>query len=844
MIPHSTVLKRVTQIAISLAKEYKNESFGPPHLMQALLNDDVGLSTELATNDIDIYYLRDWAEVRLEEYPKSTRPVETVPADKNVAKAFEVAEMIKLKLNESQITPLSLFIALLRPGVGFSKDQIQTLGVNENTLLNIAVENAEMDKSYASVDGGGAAKPTGKSEYIGKYCINRIGVAAEGKIDPVVGRDEELRELTIILNRRQKPNALLLGEPGVGKTAIMDAYTTYCHLDEDNTTQIFEIDLGALFAGASYKGEIEDRLKGIIKEVKQFDDVVLFIDEMHTILDPASGAGGAMNILKPELARGEITVVGATTLAEYREFIEPDEAIVRRFESLKIEEPSDEKALLMLNAVIPIYSNHHQVEVEDGALEEAISLTRRYLKERKLPDAAIDLIDRTMASIRVSKDKGPEIIAEIVKNVFSEEEEALTIPVRKGVIQMKERISPIAWMGFDEQIDEVIDNEDLEKFRELLEVLNVKVSDKDNKVMSQDIASIVAMRTGIPLGKIQSSEKEKLLTLESAICNRVIGQDHGVKVVADAILESRSGLKRKGLPIGSFFFLGPTGTGKTELAKALAESVFNDKNALIRFDMSEFKEEHSAALLYGAPPGYIGYKEGGLLVNKIRQKPYAVVLFDEIEKAHKSVFDIFLQILDEGKLHDKLGKEGDFSNAIVLFTSNIGSDFIIKSFAEKIIPKSDRLIEEMAPFFRPEFLGRLTEIIPFSPITKNNIVKIFNLQLKELHTNLGMQELKLVLSDKATEELAYEGFNPKYGARPLRGVIRRRLTKPLSRKIVSGKLIPGDTIYVDWDDNKKEITWASKEQEPQNEDIKLQEEVVETSDVVESTGENNKPVEE
>ncbi|MEZ5009406.1 MAG: ATP-dependent Clp protease ATP-binding subunit [Chitinophagales bacterium] len=816
MIPHSTILKRAIQIATALAKENKNETFGPPHLMQALLNDDIGLSTELATNGIDIYYLREWAEVRIEDYPKSTMIGETIAADKDVAKVFEVAEMIKLKLNDSQITPLAIFIALIRPGVGFSKDQIQTLGINENTLLTLAVENAEMDKSLASISDNKAPKSKGKSEYIGKYCINRIELAANGKIDPVVGRDEELRELSIILKRRQKPNAILLGEPGVGKTAIMDAYTTYCYKNEEDTTKIFEIDLGALFAGASYKGEIEDRLKGIIKEVKQYDDVVLFIDEIHTLLDPASGAGGAMNILKPELARGEITVVGATTLSEYREFIEPDEAIVRRFESLKVEEPNDEKALLMLNAVIPTYSNHHKVEVDEGALEQAILLTRRYLKERRLPDAAIDLIDRTMASIRVSKDKGPEIINEI-KIALNVEEGAIS--TRKGITQMKERISPIAWMSLDEQINSVFENEDKGHLNDLLDILLSKVGDKNNNVRSEDIASIVAMRTGIPLGKIQSSEKEKLLSLEANICNRVIGQDHGVKVVSDAILESRSGLKRKGLPIGSFFFLGPTGTGKTELAKALAESVFNDKDALIRFDMSEFKEEHSAALLYGAPPGYIGYKEGGLLVNKIRQKPYAVVLFDEIEKAHASVFDIFLQILDEGKLHDKLGKEGDFSNAIVLFTSNIGSEFIIKSFADKVIPKSNQLMEIMANHFRPEFLGRLTEIIPFSPITKEHIVKIFNLQMKELHTNLGDQEIKLELSDKATEELAYEGFNPKYGARPLRGVIRLRLTKPLSRKIISGEIVPGDNILVDWDEEKKEIIWVNKPKDSLTEEI-------------------------
>ena len=779
MIPHSQIIKRATQIAIALAKEYKNETFGVPHLMQALLNDDIGLSTELAVNNIDIYYLRDWIEVRIEEYPRSTRSVETITADSNIAKAFEVAELIKLKLNEIQLSPLSLFIAMVRPGVGFTKEQLQTIEVNEYSLLNIGIENVEMDNSYPDLGGGNTSKAVGKSEYLGKYCVNRLLMASEGKIDPVVGRDEELRELSIILNRRQKPNALLLGDPGVGKTAIMDGYTTYLNEDEGNNTQIYEIDLGSLYAGASYKGEIEDRLKGIIKEVKQFEDVVLFIDEIHTLLDPASGAGGAMNILKPELARGEIRVVGATTLAEYREFIEPDDAIVRRFESLTINEPSDEKALSMLNAIVPAYSSHHNVDIEVEALKEAISLTRRYLKERRLPDAAIDLIDRTMASINIAKRKGPGIIDELRAKINAEEDR---LSVDKAVIQMKERISPIVWMVFDELIDNVVTQGDYELLNELLNNLHIKVSSTEDQVKSENIASVVAMRTGIPLGKIQASEKEKLLGLEGNICNRVIGQDHGVKMLSDAILESRSGLKRKGLPIGSFFFLGPTGTGKTELAKALAESVFNDKNALIRFDMSEFKEEHSAALLYGAPPGYVGYKEGGLLVNKIRRKPYAVVLFDEIEKAHKSVFDIFLQILDEGKLHDKLGKEGDFSNAIILFTSNIGSEFIVSSFEQQIIPKSEKLMEIMTKYFRPEFLGRITEIIPFAPITKENIVTIFNLQLKELHNNLEDQVIKLVLSDKATEQLAHEGFNPKYGARPLRGVIRRRLTQPLSRK--------------------------------------------------------------
>jgi ATP-dependent Clp protease ATP-binding subunit ClpA len=606
-----------------------------------------------------------------------------------------------------------------------------------------------------------------------------------------------------------------VGEPGVGKTALVDGFA----LDIVNQkvparltpAVLFELDLGSLVAGASYKGEVEDRLKNIIKEVKTFEKAILFIDELHLMLDSTGPVGsGAANLLKPELARGEITVIGATTNEEYRKYIEKEEAFNRRFEVLRVEEPDVTVAERMVQTLVPLYEEHHTITVGQGTPLEAVQLAKRYIKDRRLPDSAIDLLDRTMAAIRMADEISESELRQLSEKLdtLNSESDKLT-ELRWFHRELKDKVSPILFSQLEDDTDEKeLDTAEILQnyLQSTIEALLKLTGNKKGSVEKTDVAAVVAHKTGIPLGKIQTKEREKLLNMEAHLKERVVGQDHAIKVISDAVLESRSGLTKPGQPTGSFFFLGPTGTGKTELAKSLAEFLFNDESTLIRFDMSEFKEEHSAAVLLGAPAGYVGYEEGGILVNKIREKPYAVVLFDEIEKAHASVFDIFLQIMDEGKLHDRLGKEGDFSNAVVLFTSNIGSQYIIDTFAEGELPTSQQMMERMRGHFRPEFLARVTEIVPFAPIQEENVVKIFDIHLKKLLTLLDKQGISLQISDAAKQQLALSGYTPEYGARPLTGVIRNQLRRPISRLIIAGHVKKGSVIELDVDE-KQELVW-------------------------------------
>ena len=514
----------------------------------------------------------------------------------------------------------------------------------------------------------------------------------------------------------------------------------------------------------------------------------------------AVGEGnGIGSIIKSELSKGDITFIGATTTEKFRKSLGKDDALSRRFETLEVTEPTQELALRMIKNVISHYQTHHDFSIDEDGLKESIRLSKRYLKEKSLPDSALDLIDRTMSSLKVAKENIKKDLPELkkqleeIRDIIEEIEKEEKIHWLHSDIQNK---TGKLFSDDDDKFASIEKEQKISYLESLLENLE-KLNDEENIVLNTHLSHVVSGITGIPAGKVKSDERERLLDIENTLKQRVIGQDHAVKVVADAILESRSGLTKPGQPIGSFFFLGPTGTGKTELAKSLADFLFGDENAIIRLDMSEFKEEHSAALLYGAPPGYVGYEEGGLLVNKIRQKPYSIVLFDEIEKAHKSVFDVFLQILDEGKLHDRLGKEGDFSNAVILFTSNIGSDFIVKSFEKEVIPKSNDLIQLMTGYFRPEFLGRLTEIIPFAPISKNSVSRIFDIHLKkELLQLLEKLDITLHIDEKDKEQIALMGFTPEYGARPIKGTIRNQLKRPLSRMIISNEIQKGDSLKV------------------------------------------------
>jgi ATP-dependent Clp protease ATP-binding subunit ClpB len=804
--------KRVVRIAQAIARENMNAVLAPAHLLKALLHKDAGLLDQLRQLDQDVYYLEEWADVRIESVTKSSSPKEMVPGDVLLEEVMNEAENIRLKLGKEAIAPLHLLAAISTPGVGFTYEQLKTYPLKRDQLLQAV---AEKDEIRSVIGAGGNGTPSGRQEQpsqhaLLKYCVDKTLRAREGKTDIVVGRDKEIRMMAEILCRRSKPNVLIAGDPGVGKSALVDGFAQAILArkvpESLFNARIFELDTGSLIAGASYKGEVEDRLKGILTEIKAFDKSILFIDEIHVLIDRNGPAAGAINLLKPELARGEITLIGATTLDEYRKYIENDEAFNRRFELLSVEEPDAIVCFRMLKGIIPRYVQHHGIEVPDETLKETIRLSQRYLKDRRLPDAAIDLADRSMAALRMINDTAAGDLLALQEQVdkWVEEDKGPDAHTLEDwqwmILQMKHRLSPILWGYFQSEEDPAVFLQ-AEQVKEYicraLDALRAGALNKHTTLEKNDVGAIVSYKTGIPIGKVQTQEKERLLNMEAVLKQRLIGQDHAVKSIAEAILESRSGLGRPGQPIGSFFFLGPTGTGKTELAKALATFLFQDESSLIRFDMSEFKEEHSAALLYGAPPGYVGYEEGGLLVNKIRQKPYSVVLFDEIEKAHASVFDIFLQILDEGKLHDKLGKEGDFSNAVIIFTSNIGSQFVVDSFTNGSIPSSNALMEIMTRHFRPEFLGRLTEIVPFAPMTGEMVRNILRIQLKGLYAALDKQGVRLSISETAMDRLAQMGFTPQYGARPLASVIRSQLRRPLSRKLISGEIGTGSELTLD-----------------------------------------------
>ncbi len=536
----------------------------------------------------------------------------------------------------------------------------------------------------------------------------------------------------------------------------------------------FELDLIALSQGVSYKGEIEDRFKQVTQSILNQTQPVLVIENFHRVEDKQSVLNGILPNLKKLLSKNQLQVIITSTIDGFTKDIEKDKELTAFFEKITVEEPNEESAIEIIQSKRESYEQFHHLPIEDDVPAEIVRLAKRYMPDRNLPSSALDLLDRAMSSVKISFE-----------------------------LSMMDESEP---------------------------------QDKPEPKLEKDaVRDVVAKMTGIPMGNIQSEEREKLSNAEATLHKRVVGQNHAIKSILDAIFESRSGLNKKGQPMGSFFFLGPTGTGKTELAKSLAAFLFDDETAMLRFDMSEYKEEHSVALLYGAPPGYVGYEEGGLLVNQIRQHPYSVVLFDEIEKAHKSVFDLFLQILDEGKLHDRLGRVGDFSNSLIIFTSNIGSDYIFKSFGEGIVPTHDKLLEVMQGQFRPEFLARLTEIVPFSPITEEMIDRIFDIHIKNLLKTLNEQNIKLVIDESARKYVTKVGFNAHYGARPILGIIRKEIRRPLSKLIISGDITPGDTVTMKYDEEKKEINWEIDSPDGDDETVMPQQEPAPAS----TTEENN-----
>lgn len=559
--------------------------------------------------------------------------------------------------------------------------------------------------------------------------------------------ENDLRSLVEILARKDRANALIVGDTGVGKTSLIRKLTDNLTKGElpasISTIQPYELDLIALSQGVSYKGEMEDRFKSVIDELSDISQPVLVIENFYRLGETSSPLNAILPSIKKILSNNTIQFICTSSIDGYTKNLEKDRELTAYFEKISLEAPTEEEAIGILDSKKTIYEQYHNITLGGDVIPEIVRLAKRYMPERNLPASAIDLLDRSMASVKIEKEM------EQTTN-----EESSTIILKKD-----------------------------------------------------EVRNVVAKMTGIPMGNIQSEERQRLSSAEDILHKRVVGQNHAIKSILDAVFESRSGLNKKGQPIGSFFFLGPTGTGKTELAKSLAEFLFSDDTSILRFDMSEYKEEHSVALLYGAPPGYVGYEEGGLLVNQIRQHPYSVVLFDEIEKAHRSVFDLFLQILDEGKLHDRLGRVGDFSNALIIFTSNIGSDYIFKSFGEGHVPTHDQMLEVMQGQFRPEFLARLTEIVPFSPITPEMIDRIFDIHIQNLLKMLREQNISLTIDESARKYVTKVGFNAHYGARPILGIIRKEIRRPLLKLIISGDINSGDSVTMKYNEETKEIAW-------------------------------------
>lgn len=814
-------LVEVIRIAQAYAKENINVAVEPSHLFKALLHKDAGLVPFIEkTLQQDYYYLQDWADVRIKMEAKSTRPEAEIQLSDASIVVIEEAEDIREKLGLEEVDARILLASIVTPGVGFSFEQLKSLPLQQAEILNAMGTPSSKSGNSVCVNKTTVSSGAVSQKSISKYCKHLNPLIANGEVDPVIGFDRELSEIYDILGRRTKPNILITSESGVGKTSLIHAFVQAVVKDEVPTyiqnAQVYEVDLTSLTMEVSYKSEVEGRMKKVLEEISSLDNAILVIEGLDKILDKQGMLYGVAGLLKNKLNEGLLTIC-TSTIEGYTKNIETDKELTSKFEHIQLEEPSLEYAKHILDFAITQFERFHGLKVDSEVTENAIRLAKRYFNEKHLPDAAIDMIDRTMALIKATNDIATKDIRRVTEKVnaleLSENPEDVIKNELKWIhLEITNRISPIV-VGQVEVKDlhaMPTVEEQLAYIKGLLAELSAIAAQKIDTVSVNHLLAVVAQKTGIPMGNIQSKEREKLVNAEEILKKRVVGQDHAIKIVLDSIFEARSGLNKKGQPMGSFFFLGPTGTGKTELAKSLADFLFQDETAILRFDMSEYKEEHSVALLYGAPPGYVGYEEGGLLVNQIRQKPYSVVLFDEIEKAHRSVFDLFLQILDEGKLHDRLGRVGDFSNALILFTSNIGSQYIFDSFAKGVIPTHTDMLDVMQGNFRPEFLARLTEIVPFSPITEEIVLMIFNIHLKNLLKTLAEQHITLDISEDARHHIAMRGFNAQYGARPILGIIRKDIRRPLSKMIISGELKAGDKVSLQLDESKQLIWEVNK----------------------------------
>ncbi|QXP78981.1 MULTISPECIES: ATP-dependent chaperone ClpB [Winogradskyella] len=835
------------QQAQQLAQGFGHQQIENEHVFKALFNvDENVLPFLLKKLNVNVSMLEQVLDKELESFPKVSGG--DIMLSREASKTLNEASVIAKKMNDDFVSIEHLILAIFK-----SKSKIAQIlkdqGVTEKGLQASIDELRKGDRVTSQ-----SQEETYNS--LNKYAKNLNQLARDGKLDPVIGRDEEIRRILQILSRRTKNNPILVGEPGTGKTAITEGLA-HRIIDGDipenlKDKQIFALDMGSLIAGAKYKGEFEERLKAVIKEVTESNgDIVLFIDEIHTLVGAGGGQGAmdAANILKPALARGELRAIGATTLDEYQKYFEQDKALERRFQKVIVNEPDTESAISILRGIKEKYEAHHKVRIKDEAIIGAVELSERYINNRFLPDKAIDLMDEAAAKLRMEINSKPEELDVLDRKIMQLEIEHEAIKREKDETKLKSLKADLAnlkeernelsakWKSEKEVVENVqntkqeIENfkaeaeraerdgdygkvaeirygkikdatEQLEKFQKELDAQQGTSLIKE-EVTYEDIADVIAKWTGIPVTKMLQSDREKLLKLEDELHKRVVGQEEAIEAVSDAVRRSRAGLQNPNKPVGTFLFLGTTGVGKTELAKALAEYLFNDENAMTRIDMSEYQERHAVSRLVGAPPGYVGYDEGGQLTEAVRRKPYSVVLLDEIEKAHPDTFNILLQVLDEGRLTDNKGRVADFKNTIIIMTSNMGSQIIQERFeATKDIPSAIEaakvdVLALLKQTVRPEFLNRIDDTIMFTPLSKDNIIDIVGLQLKGITKMIAKQGITFDATPEAVSYLANKGYNPEYGARPVKRVIQKDVLNELSKEILSGKVTTDSIILLD-----------------------------------------------